>query len=69
MQSLSANEKRREWIMKHKPWLKSTGPKTKTGKDRSKMNALKTDPTLYQLMKEYKGLMTMQKELQGMISL
>ena len=27
--------------MKNKPWLSATGPRTKTGKNRTKMNALK----------------------------
>jgi hypothetical protein len=30
-----------EAIKRHKPWLKSTGPKTRKGKNRSRYNALK----------------------------
>ena len=33
----------RERILKTKPWLESTGPKTEEGKMMSKMNALKID--------------------------
>ncbi len=34
-------ERLREAAKRTKPWLKSTGPRTEAGKDRSKMNALK----------------------------
>ncbi len=34
-------QKARERILKNKPWLKSTGPKTAEGKSRVSMNALK----------------------------
>jgi hypothetical protein len=34
-------KKQSEAIRKHKPWQKSTGPKTLAGKNRSKMNAHK----------------------------
>ena len=47
-----AREKAREDINKRKPWLKSTGAKTKKGKEVSKMNALKNDYVLHSLMKE-----------------
>ena len=59
----------RERINRVKPWLKSTGAKTVAGKAISCMNALKTDPTLHKLMKDYEIVMKQQKELQEMISL
>ena len=31
----------RDAALRNKPWLRSTGPKTETGKQRSKLNALK----------------------------
>ncbi len=34
-------QKARERILKNKPWEKSTGPKTKAGKEKSSLNALK----------------------------
>ena len=43
-----------ERIKKTKPWLKSTGARTPEGKAISKMNAL---------MKDYKAMMKVQKEL------
>ncbi len=56
-----------ERIMKTKPWLKSTGAKTAKGKGRSKMNALKTDPKTYALIKEFEQLMKQQKEIQQIV--
>lgn len=56
-----SKQKQREAIMKHKPWLKSTGAKTAEGKAISKMNALKTNPELHVLIKEYKQLIQQQK--------
>lgn len=53
----------RERILRTKPWLKSSGPKTIEGKMRSKMNALKMSPELYYLIKEYNELMMHQKEI------
>lgn len=53
----------RERIMKSKPWLKSTGPKTEIGKSISKMNALKVSPELHTLIKEMNCLMKQQKEI------
>jgi len=52
-----------ERIKKTKPWLKSTGARTPEGKAISKMNALKTSPELNALMKDYKAMMKVQKEL------
>ena len=51
----------RERINKTKPWEKSTGARTPEGKERSKMNALKTDPKTYALFKEFEQLMKQQK--------
>ena len=53
----------RNRILKNKPWLKSTGAKTARGKERSKMNALKMNLELHQLLKEAKGLFKQQREL------
>ncbi|WP_415406980.1 hypothetical protein ACLHDG_00175 [Sulfurovum sp. CS9] len=58
-----SRQRQHEVIMKHKPWLKSTGAKTVEGKAISKMNALKTDPHLYALMKEMNSIMKQQKEI------
>ncbi len=57
----------RERITRVKPWLKSTGARTPEGKAISKMNALKTNPELHQLFKEYKVLMKQQKEIENMV--
>ena len=35
-------KKQAETIRKHKPWEKSTGPKTRKGKARASLNALKS---------------------------
>lgn len=53
----------KERINRVKPWLKSTGPKTVTGKKKSKLNALKIDVELYFLIKEYQILMIQQKKI------
>jgi len=53
----------RDRIMRIKPWLKSSGPKTEEGKERSKMNALKISNKLHSLLKEYKQLMKQQNEI------
>jgi hypothetical protein len=57
----------RERISTTKPWLKSTGPKTLDGKEKSKMNALKISLSLHILIKEYKQLMTEQKNIYNRI--
>ena len=57
----------RERIYKTKPWLKSTGAKTLEGKERSKMNALKTDTELYTLFKNYEYLMKQHKEILNIV--
>jgi hypothetical protein len=57
----------RDRIFKVKPWEKSTGAKTIEGKDISKMNALKSDPAVYDLFKRYKLLMRQQKEISNFI--
>lgn len=62
-----ARELQRERINRVKPWLKSTGAKTPEGKAISKMNALKTTPSLNQIMKEYRVLMKLQKELNNLV--
>lgn len=53
----------RKRIYKTKPWLKSTGPNTTDGKEKSKLNALKVSPELHSLMKEYKQLMHQKRVL------
>ena len=53
----------RERIRKTKPWLKSTGAKTIEGKNISKMNALKSNPEVHELMKWYKRLMKEQAQI------
>ena len=63
-----SRQRQHEVIMKRKPWLKSTGAKTAEGKERSKMNALKTDPHLYVLMKEMDSIMKQQKEIFNAVS-
>ena len=62
-----SRQRQREEIMKRKPWIKSTGPKTAEGKARSKMNALKISPELHTLIKEFELLMKEQKVLQNII--
>jgi len=57
----------RDRIYKTKPWLKSTGAKTTEGKERSKMNALKTSPEFHALMSKYNQLMKQQKEIYNTI--
>ena len=58
-----------ERIKRVKPWLKATGPKTQAGKDRSKMNALKSSPAIHELMKQYKSLMKQQREVDEVVRL
>ena len=58
-----------ERIKRVKPWLKTTGPKTQAGKDRSKMNALKTSPEMHELKKLYKDLMKQQRAVDETIRL
>lgn len=57
----------RERIMKTKPWLKTKGPVTPDGKEKSKMNALKVSSKFHALMAEYKQLMAKQKEIYNTI--
>lgn len=64
-----AKQKAREEIHKHKPWLKSTGAKTKEGKEISKMNALKNDFVLHSLIKEFDKLLKEQKERNKLINI
>ena len=61
------NQMQRERIYKTKPWENSTGAKTLKGKERSKMNALKSDPLIYALFKKYEQLMQQQKEISNLI--
>jgi hypothetical protein len=61
--SLKFKKLQRERILKNKPWLKSTGARTKRGKDVSKMNALKTNHELHLLIKEFNNLMRQQKDI------
>ena len=65
--SLEFSQMQRERILKTKPWEKSTGAKTTEGKERSKMNALKTDPKTYALFKEFERLMKQQKVIQQIV--
>ena len=58
----------RERIYKTKPWLKSTGPRTEEGRERSKMNALKISFELHYLIKEYEELMRQQKEISCIVN-
>ena len=53
----------RDRILKNKPWLKSTGARTSQGREKSKMNALKSNPEFHQLMKEAQELFKRQREL------
>lgn len=53
----------RNRILKNKPWLNSTGARTKRGKEVSKMNALKTNHELHLLTKEFNNLMRQQKHI------
>lgn len=64
-----SKKKAREEINKRKPWLKSTGAKTKEGKAISKMNSLKNDLVLHALMKELNNLMIEQKRLRNSINI
>ena len=57
----------RDRILKVQPWLKSTGAKTHQGKEKSKMNALKTSFELHKLIKKYERLMRQQKEIQQIV--
>ena len=57
-----------ERINRVKPWLKSTGPQTLKGKEKSKMNALNISIDLHILIKEYKQLMIEQKKIRNMIN-
>ncbi len=58
----------RERIYKTKPWLKTKGAVTPEGKAKVKMNALKQDPAIHQLFKEYRQLMKEQKEFYSTIA-
>ena len=53
----------RDRILKNKPWLKSTGAKTPEGREKSKMNALKSSPELHKLMIQAKELFKLQREM------
>ncbi|MEA3521464.1 MAG: hypothetical protein U9R50_00655 [Campylobacterota bacterium] len=53
----------RNRILRTKPWLHSTGPQTIQGKERAKMNALKTDPEIHKLLREATWLWKRQKEI------
>lgn len=57
----------RERIFKSKPWLNSTGARTKKGKEKSKMNALKVSPMLNELIKQSKKLWKEQRKLRKLI--
>ena len=55
-----------ERIKRVKPWLKSTGAKTPEGKKIVSMNALKKDPYLHKLEKEYREIMRLNKYIINM---
>ncbi len=57
-----------ERIRRVKPWLKSTGAKTPEGKKIVSMNALKKDPYLHKLEKEYRALMRAGREVREVIA-
>jgi len=61
--SLEYSQIQRERIYKTKPWLKSTGATTIKGKEISKMNALKTNLRLNELIKQSKELWKQQRDL------
>lgn len=63
-----SKQKARENINNHKPWLKSTGPKTKEGKEISKMNALKNNYEIHSLVKELNMLIKEQKKAISLIN-
>jgi hypothetical protein len=54
--SAERREAARARILKHKPWEKSTGPRTKAGKERSSLNALKTGGYSV-VMREYETIL------------
>jgi hypothetical protein len=59
----------RERIMKNRPWEKSTGAKTPYGKERSKMNALKMNPSLYSLIQELKEITKQNRAVNQRVSI
>lgn len=65
--SLEFRQLQRERILKTKPWLNSTGAKTQDGKEKSKMNALKCNPALHQLLKQSRELFKEQRELRKIL--
>lgn len=53
----------RERIMNNKPWMKSTGPRSRHGKNTSKMNALKVPSWINDINNAHKAFMHNQKEI------
>jgi len=58
----------RERIMANQPWTKSTGPRSRNGKNASKMNALKAPTWANDINNVYKAFMQEQKELRNKLS-
>ncbi len=62
--------KQSETIQRTKPWLKSTGPKTRKGKSRSSLNALKTGmhiESMREMKKMFAANVAFRKHLKKMI--
>jgi len=53
----------RDRILKNKPWLNSTGARTSEGREKSKMNALKMNLEIHNLLKQSKELFKQSREL------
>jgi hypothetical protein len=58
----AGRQKIRETIMKTKPWLKSTGPRTPEGKKIANANGRRKSPELKQLEETMKAMRKAQRE-------
>lgn len=65
--SLEFRQMQCQRILKTKPWLKSTGPKTLDGKRKSSMNSRSFNYQFNQLVKQFNKIMKRQKKLQDLI--